>query len=145
MFYTPERFTDNSPIYPMASILVKKQSAQKSLCMFTNILEVKKKTAYRQVVAAKYKPKAIKFINSPWELKQKRKGNSKIDEQIKKSLYNWNIHHPQVVQSPIVNDCLKVKINGHNEPQLVPKLLFRVSVRELHNNLIIATIDSVLK
>ena len=72
-------------------------------------------------------------------MKQKRKGNSKIYEQIKKSLYNWIMHHPQVVQSPIVNDFLKVNIDGHTEPQLVSKLLFQVSVRELHNNLVSAT------
>ena len=46
------------------------------------------------------------------------------------------MHHPQVVQSPIVNDCLKVKIDGHTEPQLVPKLLLHVCVREPHNNLV---------
>ena len=91
------------------------------MCMFTNILEVKKKTTYRQVGAAKSKRKAIEFRNTPWALKQKRKGNSKIDEQIKKCLYNWIMHHPQVVQSPIVNICLRVKIDGHTEPQLVPK------------------------
>ena len=44
------------------------------------------------------------------------------------------MHHPQVVQSPIVNDCLKVKIDGCTEPQMVPKHLLQVSVRELHNN-----------
>ena len=44
------------------------------------------------------------------------------------------MHRPQVVQSPIVNDCLKVKIDGYTEPQLVPKLLLHVSVIELHNN-----------
>ena len=46
------------------------------------------------------------------------------------------MHHPQVLQSPIINDCLKVNIYGHTEPQLVPKLLLHVSVRELHNNLV---------
>ena len=46
------------------------------------------------------------------------------------------MHHPQVVQSPIVNDFLKVKIDGHTEPQLFPKLLLHVSVRELHKNLV---------
>ena len=81
--------------------------------MFNNILEVKKKTSYRRVGSAKYKRKAIKFGNTPCALKQKRKGYSKLDEQIRKSLYNWIIHHPQVVQSPIVNDFLKVKIDGH--------------------------------
>ena len=59
---------------------VKKPSAQKSLCMFTNILDVNKKTAYRRVGAAKYKRKAIKFVNTPWALKQKRKGYSKFSE-----------------------------------------------------------------
>ena len=46
------------------------------------------------------------------------------------------MHHPQVVQLPIANYCLKVKIDGYNEPQLFPKLLLQVSVRELHNNLV---------
>ena len=34
---TPEGFTKNSPISPMTSTPVKKPSAQKSLCLFTNI------------------------------------------------------------------------------------------------------------
>ena len=42
IFSTPERFTDNSPISPMTSSLFKKPLAQKSLCMFTNVLYVKK-------------------------------------------------------------------------------------------------------
>ena len=77
--------------------------------MFTNVLYVKKKTAYRQVGAAKSKHKAIKFRNTPWELKKKRKGHSGISEEINKSLYNCIMHHPQVVQSTIANDSLKVK------------------------------------
>ena len=72
----------------------------------------------------------------PLTLKQKRKGHSKISEEIKNSLYNWIIHNPQVVQSPTANDCLKVKIDGYTEPQLVPKLLLKVSIRELHNSLV---------
>ena len=46
------------------------------------------------------------------------------------------MHHPQVVQSQIVNDCLKVKIDCHTEPQLDPKLLLQVTDKELHNNLV---------
>ena len=46
------------------------------------------------------------------------------------------MQHPQVMQSPIVNDCLKVKIDGHTEPKLVPKLLLKVSIREPHKNLV---------
>ena len=41
MVSTPEGFTDNSAISPRTSTPVKKSSAQKSLCVFTNILEVK--------------------------------------------------------------------------------------------------------
>ena len=70
------------------------------------------------------------------EKKKKRKGRSKINEQIKRNLYTLITHHPQVVQSPISNDCLKVLLDDQTEPQLVPKLLLQVSVRELHNSLV---------
>ena len=40
--------------------------------------------------------------------KTKRKGHSKINEKIKRNLYTWITRHPQVVQSPILNDSLKV-------------------------------------
>ena len=92
MVSTPEGFTNNGPISPRTSSPVKKPSAQKSLCMFTNVLDVKK-TAYHRVGAAKYKRKVIKFGNTPWVLKEKRKGHSKISEGIKKSFYNWIMHH----------------------------------------------------
>ena len=75
MFSTPERSTNNSTISPMTSTPDKNPIARKSLCLFTNILEVKNKTAYHQVRAAKSECKQIKLGNTPWELKQKRKGN----------------------------------------------------------------------
>ena len=59
---------------------------------------MKKKIATRQVGSAKSNCKAIKSGTTPWVLKTKRKGNSKINDQIKKSLYNLVIHHPQVMQ-----------------------------------------------
>ena len=46
------------------------------------------------------------------------------------------MHHSQVVQSPIFNDCLKVNIDGHTRPQIFPKLLLQVSIREIHNSLV---------
>ena len=45
MVSTPEVFTNEIPMYPMISTLVNKPSARKSLCLFTNILYVKNKTA----------------------------------------------------------------------------------------------------
>ena len=100
---------------------------------------MKNKYATLRVCAAKSKRNAIKYGTTPRALKKKRKGNSKINDQIKKSLYNWIIHHPQVFQSPIVNDFPKVKFDGHTVPQLVPKFLLQVSVKELHNNLVSET------
>ena len=48
---------------------------------------------YRRVGAAKSKRKAIKYENIPCALKKKRKGHSKISEEINYSPYNWVIHH----------------------------------------------------
>ena len=47
--------------------------------MFTKFLDVNKEISYRRVGAVKQKRKAIKFGNTPWALKQKLKGNSKIN------------------------------------------------------------------
>ena len=60
-------------------------------------------------------------------------------------MYTWITRHPQVVQSPISNDCLKVMLYYQSEPQLVPKLLLQVSVRELHNSLVSDPNDGGLK
>ena len=65
----------------------------------------------------------------PWEFKPKRKVNPRINDHINKSLYNWIINHPKVFQSPTVNDCMKVNIDGHIRPKSVPKLLLQVSSR----------------
>ena len=55
----------------------------------------------------------------------------------KKSLYNWILKHPYVVQSPIENDCLKLSIDSQVETQLFPKLLLRSLVIELHNIMVV--------
>ena len=54
MVSNPEGFTYDSPITPMTSTPVNKPSARKSLCLFTKILDVKKKTATRRFGAAKF-------------------------------------------------------------------------------------------
>ena len=60
MVLAPEGVIDNSPNVPMKSTPVKKPSASKSLCLFTNILYVKPKKAKRRVGDAKSKRRAIK-------------------------------------------------------------------------------------
>ena len=98
MVSNPEVFNNNSPRSPITPTITKKPSARKPLCLFTNISDVKKKTAIRQVGAAESKRKEIKSVTTLWELRPKQKVNSKISNQIIKSLYNWIINHPQVVQ-----------------------------------------------
>ena len=58
----PEGVTDNSPNMHMTSSPVKKPSARKSLCLFTDILDVKPKTEKRRFVAAKSKRKSMKVV-----------------------------------------------------------------------------------
>ena len=77
--------------------------------------------------------------------KIRRKGYSKINERIKCNLYTWIKRHPQVIQSQISNDCLKVMLDDQIEPQLVPKLLLQVSLRELHNSLVSDPNDGGMK
>ena len=83
--------------------------------------------------------------NSLWTNFKKQKGHKKINEQIKRNLYVWITRHTQVVQSPISDDCLKVIFDYHTEPQLFPKLLLQVSVRELHNSHVSDTNDVGLR
>ena len=98
---TPQGVTDNSPNVHMTSTPVKTLSARKSLCLFKNILDVPPKAAKRRFVAAKYRRKSMKVCNSLWKNQKKRKGHSKINEQIKRNLYIWITRNPQVVQSPM--------------------------------------------
>ena len=77
--------------------------------------------------------------------KTKRKGHSKLNEQIKRNMYSWITSHPQVFQSPISHDCLKVLFDDQTETQLFPNVLFQVSVIELHNRLVSDTNDGGIK
>ena len=78
----------------MPSTPAKKQSARKSLCLFTNILDVKPKTAKHRFVAEKSRRKAIKVGNILWTKKTKRKGHSKTNEHIKRNMYTWITSRP---------------------------------------------------
>ena len=57
----------------MTSTPVKKPSARKSLCLFTNILGVKPKTSKRRYVDAKSRRKAMKVGNSFWTKKKTKR------------------------------------------------------------------------
>ena len=97
------------------------------------MLNRKQKTSY---CSCKIKTQIRESEYWPVEQETKLKGHSKINEQIKRNFCVWITRHPQVVQSKISNDCLKVMFDYHTEPQLVPKLLPQVSLREVHNSLL---------
>ena len=59
-------FTDNSPMSPVPPMNVKKYSAIKSFRLFTEILDVKNKTAVQQVGDAKLKRKAVREGSMFW-------------------------------------------------------------------------------
>ena len=73
MVSTPERFTNNSTISPMMPTPVKKPSVRESLCLVTDILEVKKRTTNCRFGAAKSKRKVIRYVTTPWALKKSKK------------------------------------------------------------------------
>ena len=70
MVFTPEEFTYNSPNVTMVSTPVKKPSARKSLYLFTNIFDVKKKTAKCRIGASKSRCRAVKVGTSRWTKKK---------------------------------------------------------------------------
>ena len=52
----------------MTSTKVNKPTARKSLCLFTNRLDMKKETAIHKLRAAKSRRKVIRSGNKPWAL-----------------------------------------------------------------------------
>ena len=70
MVSTSEGATDISPNASLTSTQVKKPSAMKSLCLFTNIFNVKPKTAKLLVVAEESKHRPMKVGNSLWTNKK---------------------------------------------------------------------------
>ena len=59
MVSTPEETTDVSSSLRETATKFKTPSARKSLCLFINIFDVKKKPEKRRVGAAKSKPRSI--------------------------------------------------------------------------------------
>ena len=73
MVSTAEGVTYDSPNVPMISTPVKNPSDSKSLCLFTNIFDVKKKTAKHIIGPAEYKRRAMKVGNRIWTKKKNEK------------------------------------------------------------------------
>ena len=83
MVSTPDRFISKSPISPKPSVTVINHNARKSLHIFTEVLNVKNKTAVDRVGAAKSKQKSIRAGNVLCSSITKRKRHTKINERVK--------------------------------------------------------------
>ena len=83
MVLTPEGVTYDSPNVHIKSSPFKKPIARKSLCLFTNILDVKPTTEKRRFVAAKFRHKAMKMCNNLWtkKIKKKREFKNQLSDQ----------------------------------------------------------------
>ena len=83
MVSTPEVFTNNSPRSPMTQAPFNKPISRKSLCFFTNILYVNKKTADQSVWADKSNRKSNKSGTKPKgiETNVKRKFKNKWSDK----------------------------------------------------------------
>ena len=96
MVSTTGGFIDKSPMSPVPNMIVKKCSAIKSLRLFTKVLHIKNETAVRRVGFAKSMCKTIRSGSMLRSSIPKRKGHTKINEQVKEFLYNCILQHPQV-------------------------------------------------
>ena len=115
MVSTPEGFTYNSLMTPNPYIYTKNPSSRISLPQFTEILDVKHNTAVRSYGAARENYKAKKIGNVLWSNIEKRRGNEKINQKVRQSLYHWIIHHPQVLIYTLSNYGIYVSIDGNSE------------------------------
>ena len=129
MVSTPELCNNNSPMTPNQYDPTKKPSARKLLHQFWEKLDVKHKTAVRRLCAAKENFKANRTDNTLWSNISKRNVHTKINQNFKEALYNWILHHPQVVKSTIANNFLYVSFDGNSEKQLIPNFFLQVYVR----------------
>ena len=89
---------------------IQRIQAQKSLWTDFQIYWIKKTAVHR--LSASKKLKAIGTGYVLWLIIPTWIGHAKINAKVNKYLYDWVLHHPQFVQSPISNDCLKFSIDG---------------------------------
>ena len=103
-------------------------------------------TGRRRVLIARQKRLEMLSANGDLRREQwtslrtkKKKECSKITPDLKERLVQWMIAHPNVIQSPIVKDTILV------DGVPTQKLLREISIRELHNMLVMPEIDGGLK
>ena len=76
--YTPEWFTDNRTISSVPCVPLKQPNVRKSLRQFSEILDVKPKTAFHWLYVDKPKRKSIRAFSMLWSSIPKWSGHKKI-------------------------------------------------------------------
>jgi hypothetical protein len=106
-----------------------------SLVDTSNAIGLSKSTTRRKlkVATAKRNSLVANLDSVKWSRQSmKRKGFSKITNEKRAAVCDWVKNHPNVIHSPIANDTILIKVEGHDEKQRVGKLLLEIPVRELH-------------
>jgi hypothetical protein len=106
-----------------------------SLVDTSKAIGLSKSTTRRKLKVATAKRNSLlaNLDSVKWSRRSKRrKGFSKITMEIRASVCDWVKNHPNVIHSPIANDTILIKLEGHEEKQRVGKLLLEIPVRELH-------------
>ena len=89
MVSTTEVFADIITISSVAYVPLKKTNVSKSLCQISETLDVNPKTAVRWLSYAESNHKAIRAGSMLCSSIKNRRANNKINEWVKKDLYNW--------------------------------------------------------
>ena len=114
MVSIPEECNDNSPMTPKKIESTKNPSAR-IVRQFSDTLDVKHNTAVSRLCTAKEKYKVIRTGDVLWTNISKHRGHTKINQKVREAVYNWILHHPQIVQFTISNYCLCVYIDGNSK------------------------------
>ena len=96
-------------------------------------------TYQRTVKAVKDNRVALEYRdrNTIFSQVVKSKGWTKIDSDIRDAVHEWIRKHLMVIESPIMNDMVRIPDPQDNTKTIkTSKLLLSISVRELHNNMV---------
>jgi len=67
----------------------------------------------------------------------KSKSWTKVDSDLRDAVHEWIRKHPMVIESPILNDMVRIPDPQDNTKTIkTSKLLLSISVRELHNDMV---------
>jgi hypothetical protein len=105
-----------------------------------NALGVPKTTGYRLFETAENKRRRLtqKLAKVSWSNVEQRQGYAKVSPEIRVKLLEWLLGHPNVVESPIAGETIWVRNLETGEREQVAKLLLQITIRELHNDMLLS-------